>query len=136
MKPKKNNPIPQPSQRPKLQQSITSYEQSTMRLGPLPDPDDLFRYNDIIPNGADRIMIMAEKNQDARIKNELITIKSQARSILLGQIFAMVVVAIFAFLTYLMLISGYPWPGSILGSTTLVGLVYIFVTGRKPPLPK
>ncbi len=34
--------------------------------GPLPPPSDLAQYNDIISNGADRIMAMAEKEQAVR----------------------------------------------------------------------
>lgn len=34
--------------------------------GPLPDPEDLIQYNEVIPNGGERIMAMAEKEQDFR----------------------------------------------------------------------
>lgn len=36
--------------------------------GPLPPPSDLAQYNDIISNGADRIMAMAEKNKPSGTK--------------------------------------------------------------------
>ncbi len=35
--------------------------------GPLPDAETLSSYNDTIPNGAERIMIMAEESQQASI---------------------------------------------------------------------
>ena len=35
--------------------------------GPLPDPESLGHYNEIITNGADRIMAMAENQQQHRI---------------------------------------------------------------------
>lgn len=34
--------------------------------GPLPDPETLRKYDDIIPNGAERIMAMAEREQKQR----------------------------------------------------------------------
>lgn len=38
--------------------------------GPLPDPESLVDYDKVIPNGADRLMKMAEKQQDHRISIE------------------------------------------------------------------
>ena len=35
--------------------------------GPLPTPSDLERYGKIIPNGVERIVAMAEKEQEARL---------------------------------------------------------------------
>lgn len=37
---------------------------SRTHSGPLPPAEDMEKYNKVIPNGADRIMIMAEKNND------------------------------------------------------------------------
>jgi len=38
--------------------------------GPLPPPAALEKFNQIIPNGAERILAMAEKEQSARIEYE------------------------------------------------------------------
>lgn len=38
--------------------------------GPLPHPDILIRYNDAAPNGADRILKMAERQEEHRIRQE------------------------------------------------------------------
>lgn len=40
--------------------SFTSIQQRT-HSGPLPDAETLIKYDSVIPNGADRIMKMAEK---------------------------------------------------------------------------
>ena len=37
--------------------------------GPIPEPGTLAKFNDIIPNGADRIMAMAECLQQSKIDN-------------------------------------------------------------------
>lgn len=39
-------------------------QQQKIHFGPLPAPEDLSVYNQIIPDGANRIMAMAEKSQD------------------------------------------------------------------------
>jgi uncharacterized membrane protein len=44
--------------------------------GPLPDPDTLAGYKNIIDNGAERIMAMAEKEQNARL-NERSTVSNR-----------------------------------------------------------
>lgn len=41
-------------------------KQSISHSGPLPMAEDMRHYNDIIPNGADRIMQLAEKEQTNR----------------------------------------------------------------------
>ena len=38
----------------------------TTFAGPLPSPDDLKKYNEVLPDAADRIMNMAEKEQQIR----------------------------------------------------------------------
>ncbi|MFD2961024.1 MULTISPECIES: DUF2335 domain-containing protein [Olivibacter] len=45
-------------------QAAVSIQKS--RSGPLPSPEDLAEYANIIPNGAERIMAMAEKEQNHR----------------------------------------------------------------------
>lgn len=46
--------------------------------GPIPPPSMMAQYNDVMPNGADRIMRMAEKQQDHRHKLEETVIMSDA----------------------------------------------------------
>jgi uncharacterized membrane protein len=45
--------------------------------GYLPDPLSLSAYDELIPNGADRIMKMAEKQQEHRMKIESTAIGRQ-----------------------------------------------------------
>lgn len=47
------------------QQIIASIMRTDVLSGPLPHPDLLKGYGDIIPNGAERIMQMAEREQDS-----------------------------------------------------------------------
>ena len=51
--------------RPKLSQVVALYQAQvsvrSVRSGPLPPPEELAAYSEIIPEGADRIMKMAER---------------------------------------------------------------------------
>lgn len=52
-------------------QSVEQRVQMSMGWqGPLPPPGAMRAFNDVIPNGADRIMLMVEKEQDVRLKIE------------------------------------------------------------------
>ncbi|MDE5878155.1 MAG: DUF2335 domain-containing protein [Muribaculaceae bacterium] len=49
-----------------VQQIVFSASKTEISTGPIPHPDLLKGYNDVIPNGAERIMRMAEKEQENR----------------------------------------------------------------------
>lgn len=51
----------------RVQASVTQVQQWT---GPLPAPDSLIRYNDAVPDAAERILAMAEKEMEHRHKKE------------------------------------------------------------------
>src|SRR6218665_122766 len=56
----------------KQQQLIKDLEVTLRKthIGPLPDPETLAQYDQIIPNGGERIMRMAEKQLDHRMESE------------------------------------------------------------------
>lgn len=59
--------------------------------GPLPAPESLDQYNKIIPDGAERIMKMAENQSNHRIKIEEVVIGSQVKQSGRGQIFGLII---------------------------------------------
>jgi hypothetical protein len=65
----------------KRQQIIreVAYSIQKSHSGPLPDWESLAEYNKIIPNGADRIMKMSEKQSEHRMQLELIVVKGQIK---------------------------------------------------------
>src|SRR5438477_9646871 len=65
------------SQKQKQKLTGVRIEQFTVRVGPLPDPSELAAYNATIPNGADRIMKMAEAQSAHRLEMERLVITSQ-----------------------------------------------------------
>lgn len=118
--------------KPKKQQIIRSIVVSMQKthIGPLPDPETLRDYCDLIPNGGERIMQMAEKQAEHRMKLEDKVIRGQMTQSNLGQIFAFLIgLAALGSATYC-IVSGYQWAGSILGVGGLTGLVTAFLKGR------
>lgn len=59
--------------------------------GPIPHPQLLKEFNDVIPNGADRIMTMAETQSRHRITLEEKVVNANNRDSLLGVVFAGVI---------------------------------------------
>ena len=105
------------------------------RSGPLPDPDELARYEKISPGFALEILEMAKSEQKHRHSH---LSKGQSGAIWrdrIGQIFGMVSVFVFSYIAYEMIQRGaYGWATGLLG-VELVALTSVFVVGRKDKLP-
>lgn len=121
--------------RSKLSQVITHYQEQvsvrSVRSGPLPAPEELAAYNQIIPQGADRIMKMAEQQTTHRISLENTVVNSQQKQSSRGQIFGLIIGLSGLGLATFAAVNGQPWFGSIIGGTTLVSLVSVFVYARR-----
>lgn len=112
---------------------ITSFkyqEKYLQHQGPLPDPKTLKRYNDIIENGAERIMVMAEKQQVHRMGIEKRVINSETFQSLLGQIFAFVLAIVFAIFGYSLVIKEFVEAGIAVFTVDIVGLASVFIIGK------
>ena len=101
-----------------------------VRSGPLPSGEELEEYNQLIPNGADRVMTMAENQSAHRIEIEKIAVKSQQKQGSRGQIFAFVIAVLAIVASVYVTLIGHPVTGGIIGGSTVVSLVTVFVTGR------
>ncbi|HEY1716940.1 MAG TPA: DUF2335 domain-containing protein [Verrucomicrobiae bacterium] len=103
----------------------------SVRSAPLPEPSELAAYSQIIPNGADRIMKMAEAQTAHRIQIEKTVIFSQKNQAFRGQVFGLIVgLGGLSLATYAAM-NGHDWFGGAIGSGTLVSLVYVFVQSRE-----
>jgi len=81
---KKQNPTTKQSgqqQKPADQQQLIAAAQWS---GPLPPPAALEHFNDIIPNGADRIMTLVEKEQEHRIQHENTALRAEITDFRIG----------------------------------------------------
>ncbi|MCD4830777.1 MAG: DUF2335 domain-containing protein [Anaerohalosphaeraceae bacterium] len=99
--------------------------------GPLPPPQVLSQYDEIIPNGAERIMVMAEKQGEHRRTLEKTALDTDSRNSLLGVIFAFVIGIVTVVTGAIVIIKGHSWPGTLLGSAGLIGLVSVFIYGTQ-----
>ena len=103
--------------------------------GPLPTPDILLGYDEVLPGAAERIMRMAEKEQASAREVEGIAVRAATADNRRGQIFGfLVALAAFgtaSFLGYL----GHEIAAAIVGGGTVVALVTVFVTGRRHRSP-
>ena len=112
-----------------LQVMSAAIQTSVLHAGPIPPPETLARYEEVLPGLADRIMTEAERQQAHRQEAEMALIKNDARESLIGiavgggvALAALAVAGIFAF-------QGHPWfgIGAVLG--TVASLAGVFVYG-------
>ena len=103
---------------------------SSTYIGQLPHPEILAHYDEIYPGAAKIIIDRAEKQSDHRMDLEKRAVKSNIVNEKLGIISAFLIALAFGYIAYRCAIAGHDWPASIIGGTTVVGLVATFIKGR------
>lgn len=83
--------IPRPTPKPSEPNNSISLQAAAYFSGPIPPPDTLARYNDIIPNGAERILAMAENQSAHREKLEDKVVSGNISSQKLGSTYAFII---------------------------------------------
>lgn len=128
---KKRRSRPQSLQKPQTQDIAGQRGQIIKQeySGPLPPPHALEQYNNIIPDGAERIMAMAEKQGKHRRELEKKALNTDSRNSLLGIISALIIGLAAIIASVIVVLKNHVWPGTILGSAGLVGLVTVFIYG-------
>ena len=120
--------IAQHLERLEVVQVSASHSQSYS--GPLPPPELLTKFNEVIPNGAERIMVMAEKQNNHRIAIETTVVNNQQRQSTVGQYFALLItitaLALAGWLIYL----GHDGAGGTIGVAAVTSVAVAFITGR------
>jgi uncharacterized membrane protein len=89
--------------------SIATFEQTSFS-GPLPHPDILAQYNTVLPNGAERIIAMVEKQSAHREHIENCVVEGNVRSQSRGS-----------------------WFGFIVSMTAIIGGTYLIAIGKNGP---
>ena len=120
--------IPPEDQRKMSQLSVMT--RTITRSGPLPDPDELQGYENTLSGAAERIMKMAENQQAHRIEMEKLVITSQQKQSARGQIFGLIVGLVGVLSGGALAYAGHDVVGGTIAGTTVVSLVYVFVTGK------
>lgn len=115
---------------PPKRTEITSVTQSVSFSGPLPPPALLAKYNEVIPNGAERIMAMAERQSAHREALEARVVAGNVESQARGSHYAFIICLV-------TIVGGFVLIGmgkSIMGVSAVVGslatLAGVFLIAR------
>jgi len=111
--------------------SLFTFKSASSFSGPLPPPTLLNEYNKVLENGAERIMKMAENQSGHRIESEKIALKEELRQSRNGQIFGFILALLGMGIAFGLSVMGHDTVAGIFGTTTIIGLVTIFVIGKK-----
>jgi len=122
--------LPGPTQQ-KILKAFKSVSIHQSFSGPIPPPNILKGYNDVVKDGAERIMSMAERQSNHRITLEDHAIREELRQSGRGQIFGFVLGIVGLGLATYLAIYGHEVIAGVFGTTTIVGLVAVFVIGKK-----
>jgi uncharacterized membrane protein len=117
---------PEPSQ-PELARITQSLHVS----GPLPPPAVLAKYNDVIPDGADRIMAMAERQSAHREELEAKIVAANIASQARGSLFAFILCLIGLLGGFTLIMTGKSVTGLISIVSSLTALASVFVFARR-----
>lgn len=104
---------------------------SEMYSGPIPPPEALARYEEIQPGAADRILTMAEKQQEHRMALETKAIGGQVDQSKRGQLFGFILVFVcIAVAVFFAVYFGMTAFAVTFLCVTMVSVVGLFVTGK------
>lgn len=104
---------------------------SRSHSGPLPSPEDLAHYSQLIENGAERIMKMAEQEQQHRLARQTKNDNAVNRLNANGQIFGFVSVLLVIAFSISLLIAGHAGLAAAVITGTMVSIAGVFVLGKK-----
>jgi len=117
------------------QKTITRYierEISVSRYhGPIPPPEELEKFDRIVPGSASKIFDQFIKQSDHRMNLEKKVIESQSRQSERGQHYGFIITILFLVASFILGLKGYGVVASILGGSTVIALATLFITGKK-----
>lgn len=109
------------------EQRIMLLEQTVQYRGTLPPPEMLKEFDVIIPDGAERIMKMAETEAKERQENNKLLLKYNS----LGLWFAFIVAISVFVMAFILALNKNNVGAGILAGTVLTGVVIAFIKGVK-----
>jgi uncharacterized membrane protein len=98
--------------------------------GPLPDPETLSAYNQLIPNGAERCMTLVERESAHRHAQEDRIVRTNLNLMVRGQYIGLGLVVLLAAAGVWLGLTGHDWLAGTVFTTTIVGVITVFVVGH------
>ena len=130
-----DNDLPTEKKTQQISQIIRVSQESFS--GPIPHPKIVEGYKNLIPNAPERILTMAEKEQQHRIEveNEMLSqnktnIRNSKNANLISQIFAFILILILIGAGTTLTLLGHHAVGITIFGTTILGIAGVFVTGK------
>lgn len=109
-----------------------------LHQGPLPHPDILAGYENILPGAADRIITLAESEATHRreiekkaVEAEIAGLRDEAKDTSRGQFCGLIIGLAAIFSGAYSATHGAQWAGGFIGAGGVIGLVSAFIIGRK-----
>lgn len=99
--------------------------------GPLPPPETLKEYNEILPDAAERIFSMAEKEQEHQHTTEIKLVDHEIKKTSKGQNFALVTAITGIVGAVICAFLGQEVIGAVVGGSTLASLVSSFLSAKQ-----
>ncbi len=108
---------------------VAQFQQATFS-GPMPPPAVLEGYERLVKGAAERILVMAESDAKHQQEIEFAALRAAEAEIKRGQLFGFVIGLTALGASMLALAMGSPAVAGVIGGTTVVGLVSVFIVGR------
>jgi uncharacterized membrane protein len=99
--------------------------------GPLPHPEVLRQYDEIVPGAANRILLMAEQQEQHRHSLEKTVVEGGDRRAWWGLWIGALVFTLFLGVSAALVFAGHGLPGVALGAIDIGGVVSAFVIGQR-----
>ena len=115
----------------KSNSSVTVVQESFALSGPLPPPEILRKFDEVVPGSAERIIKMAEGQFAHRTELERKVIDSDIVTSKRGQILGFVIAIVGLICSMVISIFGNKIAGALIGVGTLASLVSVFMYGSK-----
>jgi len=87
-------------------------------------------YEKVLPGAADRIVRMAEREQEEHLYRQRLTVENAVARSRDGQRFALAIALAVLLVSAVLILMGHEVAGTILGSVDLVSLAAVFITGK------
>lgn len=100
--------------------------------GPIPPPEIMQGYENILKGSADRILSMAENQATHRMEIEKSVVKRSLNQKTFGLIMGSVIALVILGITVYFAVLGLVWLAGVLATTTFVAALTILILGRTP----